>query len=396
VLGLAVAGVVATVAIKALAPKPAVPSDLSSQSKRGINRYQPTPSELASITIEPVSERVFRNEHVTEGKIAVDEDHATPVFSPYAGRVTKLLAKPGDHVDAGQPLFVIEATDNVQAQNDFITALTALNKARSQFELAQIQNRRAQDLFAGKAVPLKDAQTAEATFTQAQNDVRSAEIALEAVRNRMRILGFNDEQIATFERQSRINPETIIPAPIAGTVVQRKVGPGQYVQTGATDPAFVIGDLSTVWVTAFVREAEAPQVAIGQEMTFQLLAYRDRTFTARVNYVAAAIDATTRRLTVRATVDNRDGVFKPEMFANVTIYSTSDESSIAVPKQALIYEGNQARIWVANADNSLELRQVKTGLTAGELVAVRGNIGPGDKVVTKGSLFIDRAASSGS
>jgi cobalt-zinc-cadmium efflux system membrane fusion protein len=396
VIGLVVAGVAAALAIKVFTPKPAPPSDMSSQSKRGINRYQPTPSELASITIEPVSQRVFRNEHVTEGKIAVDEDHATPVFSPYAGRVTKLLAKPGDHVDARQPLFVIEATDNVQAQNDFITALTALNKAKSQFELAQIQNKRAQDLFAGKAIPLKDAQTAEATFTQAQNDVRSGEVALEAVRNRMRILGFNDEQITAFEHQSRINPETTIPAPIAGTVVQRKVGPGQYVQTGATDPAFVIGDLAMVWVTAFVREAEAPQVAIGQEMTFQLLAYRDRTFNARVNYVAAAIDATTRRLTVRATVGNKDGVFKPEMFANVTIYSTSDESSVAVPKQALIYEGSQARVWVANADNSLELRQVKTGLAAGELVAVRGNIGPGDRVVTKGSLFIDRAASSGS
>jgi cobalt-zinc-cadmium efflux system membrane fusion protein len=168
------------------------------------------------------------------------------------------------------------------------------------------------------------------------------------------------------------------------------------VQTGATDPAFVIGDLSTVWVTAFVREAEAPDVAVGQEMTFSLLAYPGRTFTARVNYVAAAIDPATRRLTVRATVDNKDGVFKPEMFANATIYSGSDESSIAVPKQALIYEGNQARVWIANPDNSLELRQVKTGVAAGEMVPVHGNIVPGDKVVTRGSLFIDRAASSGS
>src|SRR5262249_42271663 len=153
-----------------------------------------------------------------------------------------------------QSLFVIEATDTVQAQNDFIAAITALNKARSQFELAQIQNRRAQDLYAGKAVPLKDAQSAEAALVAAQNDVRSGEIALEAVRNRLRILGFSDDAITVFQTQGRISPETTIPAPIGGTVVQRKVGPGQYVQTGATDPAFVIGDLSTVWITAFVRE----------------------------------------------------------------------------------------------------------------------------------------------
>jgi len=340
-----------------------------------------------------VTLRVFRTEHVTEGKIAIDEDPATPVFSPYAGRVTRLLAKPGDHVDQGQALFVVEATDTVQAQNDFVTALGNLNKARSALELATIQNKRAQDLYAGKAVPLKDAQTAEAAFVQAQNDVRSGEIALEAVRNRMRILGFNDETIAAFEHQGRITPDTVIPAPLGGTVVQRKVGPGQYVQTGATDPAFVIGDLSSVWVVAFVREAEAPDVAVGQDMTFTLLAYPGRIFTARINYVAAAIDAATRRLTVRAIVDNNEGLFKPEMFANVTVYSGGDQSSTAVPKQALIYEGDQVRIWVANSDNSLELRQVKTGLASGELVAVRGNLGPGDKVVTKGSLFIDRAAS---
>src|SRR3954470_16020535 len=73
-------------------------SDVSSQSRRTSQRYTPSPTEWASLTIEPVSVRSFRSESVTEGKIAVDEDHSTPIFSPYAGRVTKLLAKPGDHV----------------------------------------------------------------------------------------------------------------------------------------------------------------------------------------------------------------------------------------------------------------------------------------------------------
>ena len=100
-------------------------SEVSSQSRKGLLRYTPTPAEWASLTIQPVTERAFRAEHVTEGKIAVDEDRSTPVFSPYAGRVTKLLARPGDSVTQGQPLFVIEAADNVQAQNDFVAAMTA-------------------------------------------------------------------------------------------------------------------------------------------------------------------------------------------------------------------------------------------------------------------------------
>ncbi len=368
-------------------------SEVSSQSRKGLQRYTPSPAEWASLTIQPVAERAFRAEHVTEGKIAVDEDRSTPVFSPYAGRVTKLLARPGDGVVQGQPLFVIEAADTVQAQNDFIAAMTGLNKARSALDLAQLQHKRAKDLFEGKAVPLKDYQQAEANLTQAQNDLRSTQTALEAARNKLRIHGFTDEAISTFQDKGSINREITIFSPITGTVVQRKIGPGQYVNSGASDPVFVIGDLSTVWLTAFVRETDASNVSVGQEISFNVLALPGRALTARINYVAAAIDSATRRLLVRATIDNKDGLLKPEMFANVTIYSPGDHPAVGVPKQALIYEGNQVRVWVAHEDKTIELRQIKPGLTNGDLVEVEGNLKPGEQIVTKGSLFIDRAAS---
>src|SRR4051812_36306399 len=177
-------------------------SEVSSQSRaRGQQRYTPTPAEWASLTIQPVTEKGFRAEHVTEGKIAIDEDRSTPVFSPYAGRVTKLLVRPGDAVTKGQPLFIIEAADTVQAQNDFITAMTALNKARSALNLAQIQDSRAKDLFEGKAVPLKDYQQTQANLIQAQNDLRSSQTALEAARNKLRILGLSDEAISSFQEK---------------------------------------------------------------------------------------------------------------------------------------------------------------------------------------------------
>jgi cobalt-zinc-cadmium efflux system membrane fusion protein len=368
-------------------------SDISSQSRKGLLRYTPTPAEWASMTVQPVVERAFRAEHVTEGKIAVDEDRATPVFSPYAGRVTKLLARPGDRVTQGQALFVIEAADNVQAQNDFIAAATAYNKAKSQLELAQIQDKRARDLYEGKAVPLKDYQQAQAALVTAQNDMRSGETALEAARNRLKMLGFTDEALATFQDKGRINPETTIASPIAGTVVQRKMGPGQYVNAGASDPVFVIGDLTTVWLTAFVRETDVPAIAVGQEIAFGVLAFPGRIKTARIDYVSASIDPATRRLMVRATVDNPDGALKPEMFASVTIYTDGDHPAVGVPKQALIYEGDEVRVWVVHDDKTIELRRIKAGLANGDLVEVKGNLFPGEKIVTRGSLFIDRAAS---
>ncbi|MBR1122174.1 efflux RND transporter periplasmic adaptor subunit [Bradyrhizobium lablabi] len=368
-------------------------SEVSSQSRKSLTRYVPTPAEWASLSIQPVVEKAFRAEHVTEGKIAIDEDRSTPVFSPYAGRVTRLLVRPGDAVVKGQSLFVIEAADTVQAQNDFIAAMTAMNKAKSALALAEIQNKRASDLFEGKAVPLKDFQQAQATLIQAQNDMRSSQTALEAARNKLKILGLSDEDIASFQDKGRINPETTIFAPIGGTVVQRKIGPGQYVNSGAADPVYVIGDFSTVWLTAFVRESDAATVAVGQEISFNVLALPGRTLNARINYVATAIDPATRRLLVRATIDNKDRLLKPEMFANVTIYSPSDHPAVGVPKQALIYEADQVRVWVAHADKSIELRSIRPGLTNGDLVEVVGNLRPGEMIVTKGSLFIDRAAS---
>lgn len=368
--------------------------ELSSQSRNGRgSRYTPTTAEWASLTVEPVTERVFRAENITEGKIAVDEDRSTPVFSPYIGRVTKLLARPGEQVIQGQPLLVIEATDTVQSQNDFVAALAALNKARSQLELAQLQDRRAKDLFEGKAAPLKDYQQSQATLVGAQNDMRSAVTALEAARNRLRILGFNDEAISQVEDKGRISPDTRVLAPIAGTVVQRKVGPGQYISAGATDPVFVIGDLSTVWLTAYVRETEAAAVALGQDLSFTVLSSPGRVYTARIDYVAAAIDPATRRLLVRATVDNTDSALKPEMFANVTIYSGTGRPAVAVPRQALIYEADQVRVWVVNDDKSIELRPIKVGLTSRDFVEVKDGLARDEKIVTRGSLFIDRAAS---
>src|SRR6202047_2549506 len=181
-------------------------SEVSSQSRKGLQRYTPTPAEWASLTIEPVTERSFRAETVTEGKVAVDEDRSTPVFSTYAGRVTKLVGRPGDSVTQGQPLFVIEAADTVQAQNDFITALTGVNKAKSALDLAQLQDTRAKDLFEGKAVPLKDYQQSQATLVQAQNDMRSSQTALEAARNKLAILGLSPEAIAAFQDKGHLDP----------------------------------------------------------------------------------------------------------------------------------------------------------------------------------------------
>jgi cobalt-zinc-cadmium efflux system membrane fusion protein len=368
-------------------------SEFLPQAKTGV--FFPTPEQWATLTVEPVEQQVFRSERITEGKIAVDEDRSTPIFSPYAGRVLKLFVRPGDTVKVGDPLFTVQAADMVQAQNDFISAATALNKARSALNLAQIIDKRQRLLYEGKAVPLKEVQNARAALDAAENDVRSAEVALEAARNRLRILGKTDQEITDFQEKGTIDPSTLITAPIAGTIVQRKVGPGQYVGSGQTDPVFIIGDLSTVWVVAYVRETEASIVHVGQPIYFTVLAYPDRALPANISYVAAAFDPTIRRLLVRATVDNPNELLKPEMFATVRLLVSEGDSTVAVSRDAIIYEGEVVRVWAVRDDKAIELRRIKIGLSNGKVVEVVQGLAPRDRVVTKGSLFIDRAAKGG-
>ena len=297
--------------------EPAVNTAISSRSKRLAGVFYPTPTQWTTLKVEPVQQYEFRSEQVTEGKIVVDEDRSTLIFSPYAGRVATLLVKPGDIVQRGQPLFTVEATDMVQAQNDFIAAATGLSKARSALNLAQIVDKRMRLLYEGKAVPLKEVQQARAALDAAENDARSAEAALEAARNRLMLLGKTDQEIAEFQERGRINPSTTIYAPIEGTIVQRKVGPGQYIGSGASEPAFVIGDLSTVWLVAYIRETEGALVRVGQPISFTVLANPDRVYRSDISYVASALDPNTRRLLVRAALSNPAGLLKPEMFARV-------------------------------------------------------------------------------
>ena len=294
-------------------------------------------------------------------------------------------------------LFVIHATEFVQAQNDLITALANLQSARSQLKMAQTTEKRTHELYLAQGGSLKDWQQAQTDLITAQNTVRSDEIALHAVRNRLRILGKTDEEIASLEAQptQRLDPVAIVPAPIGGTITQRQIGLGQYINStagGASNPVYTIGNLSTVWLIANVREVDAPLMRIGQPVEVHVLAFPGRVFKAKISWVAPSIDASTHRLSVRADVENPDGALKPGMFANFSIITGEAQTASAVPQSAIVYEGDTARVWVAGDDGTIAARSVRTGQIADGMVEILAGLSPGEKIVTSGALFIDRAA----
>ena len=340
--------------------------------------FRATAQQLKTLTVETVQTHGFVSEELTEGKIAVNGDRATPVFSPYSGRITRVIAGLGDTVKSGAPLATLEASEFVQAQND-------LRVAATQLKLAHINETRKHALYDAKGGSLQD-------WQQSQTDLASAETALNSVRNRLGILGKSDAEIAALERAQTIDPVATLAAPIAGVVVDRQVGPGQYLQSGSATPVFTISDPSNVWLLANVRETDAGLVKLGQSVEVHVLAYPKRAFKARVTYVAAVLDSATHRLPVRAEIDNRDGALKPEMFATFRILTSDASDSPAVPEAAVVYEGDTAHVWVETGDGLLSFRAIRTGRSNDGLIEVLDGLKPGERVVTKGGLFIDQAA----
>jgi membrane fusion protein, heavy metal efflux system len=340
--------------------------------------FRASAMQMKTLTVEPVGLHGFVSEELTEGKIAANADHATPVFSPYSGRITRVIAGLGDTVKAGAPLATLEASEFVQAQNDLATAT-------SQLKLALITETRKHALYDAKGGSLQDWQAA-------QTDLTAAETALSAVRNRLSILGKSQTEIAALEKNQTISPVATLSAPIAGVVVDRQVGPGQYVQSGGATPQFTIADISSVWLLANVRETDAALVKLGQSVEVHVPAYPDRVFKARLTYVSAVVDPVTHRLPVRAEIGNRDGALKPEMFANFRILTSEASESPAVPQSAVLYEGAAAHVWVVAGDGLLSLRSIRTGRSNDGLIEVLEGLKPGENVVTKGGLFIDQAA----
>lgn len=355
--------------------------------------FQPTEAQRKNLRIEVAGVAHFRTKREAEGKIAINDYKTTPIFSPYSGRVTAVFADAGAQMAAGQPLFAIEASEFVQAQNDLMSAINARNKARAQRRLAEINEGRQSDLYAARAAAKRDLEQAQTDLVSVANDLKTAELGVEAVRKRLRILGKPEDEIAALENTgSQINPVTSLLAPIAGTVISRKIALGQYLQSNGTDPVFTIGDLSTVWLVANLRETDAPFVHPGQTVNVRVLALPNTPLTAKIVYVAPSIDPVTRRLAIRAEISNPDFVLKPEMFANFTILSGDEEDHVAVPQPAIVYEGPSAHVWVEGKDRTISSRNVGTGRSNGELIEIRSGLAAGEMVVTGGALFIDRAS----
>ena len=369
---------------------PVVPAVAASATSVKGDMVRLTAEQMHQIEVAKVEIAHFRVMKTAIGQIAFNEDASTMVLAPYSGRVTRVIAKVGDVVKRGDALFEIESPEVVQTQLDLIAAVQVLEKSKSQLTLAKRALDRQTSLFANKITPEREVEKANNDYAAAESDVRTAEGAVSAARNRLRVLvGRSDAEVARLERERLIDPRVTINAPIDGTVIVRKVGPGQYVRTDSGDALFAITDLGVMWLKANVSENDISYIRIGQDIEVSVTAIPGRTFNARITAIGAASDSATRRVVVRSEIPNPDGVLKSEMFATFKIVTASGEPSLAVPVDAVIWDGGQAALWVEVEPMVYTRRAIKTGLQQNGRMQVLSGLQPGDTVVGRGALFID-------
>ena len=369
---------------------PAAPAETNPEPKRDPNTVSVTADQMHQISIVDVASCAFSVQKLAIGQIAFNEDASTVVLTPFSGRVTKLIAKPGDEVKRGDPLFEIDSPEVLQAHTDFIAAVQAAAKSKAQLALAQRALDRQTGLFADHATSQREVEQARNDFTGAESDVKTTESVVAAARNRLRVLmGRSDADLEKVERDRVIDSLVTIKSPIDGTVISRKIGPGQYVRSNSGEALFAISDLSTMWLKAAVPENDIPLIRVGQEIEVKVTAIPDRVFRAKISAIGAASDAATRRVVVRSELPNPDHQLKAEMFASFKITTSEGSRAPAVPVESIIWDGDVATVWVETAPKVFRRRVVQVSTQQDGLVEILQGVHEGEKVVARGAIFVD-------
>jgi cobalt-zinc-cadmium efflux system membrane fusion protein len=323
----------------------------------------PHPEQIPLVAVTP---RDIADELHATGVVGPDITRTVPVNALGGGRVVAIRAKLGDSVRKGQPLVVISSPDAGAAASDYQKFAGSAALARKQLERARI-------LFEHGTIAKKDLETAEDADQKAAVDLRTSA-------ERVRMLGGSIE-----------HPGTIIElaAPITGTIIEQNVTASSGVKSPDNAPnLFTIADLSRVWVMCDVYENDLGRVRQGALARVQLNAYRDRTFTGRVGDIGKLLDPTTRATHVRVELENRDGLMRPGMFANVTLISPRRVRRLVVPTSAVLRLHDAD--WVFVKRDARTFRRVRVdgvATTADGQQEVRGEITEGDLVVRNALQF---------
>jgi len=315
------------------------------------------------------------------GKVAYMEDLYSRISSPLQGRVVEVRGKLGDRVKAGDVLVVIDSPDITAAYSEFVKEASDLEFATRAFELAK-------DLYETKALPLKD-------LKQAENDLIKARAEFRRAKERLLSLRVPATELNKPLAEQKITARFDMKSPLAGTVVERTVTPGQSVGGDPTQVLFTVADLDRLQVIADVYERDLDLVKVGQTAMVTVEAYPGVKFPAAIAAVGDVVDPNTRTIKVRAWVNNELHKLKPEMFARLHIRVDEGSQFLTVPKEAVLEIDGKLFVLIADGQGRYTKQPVKVGPVSTDRVRVIEGLSPGQRIVTKGAVLIKGQESKG-
>ncbi|MEZ4390611.1 MAG: efflux RND transporter periplasmic adaptor subunit [Polyangiales bacterium] len=335
-------------------------------------RMSATLRERAGITSAPARRSALSQRVALTGGVEFDGDHLAEVGSRIAGRVARVLVRPGDEVRAGDPLLEIESAALGEASAQLLSARAAATASRA--ERARLESLAARQLATARE--LDQARAACAT-----NDAM-----VQAATQRLLALGVSAGEIAG-RRGSRLQRVTVR-APIAGRVVERHAVLGQVVEPATS--LLRLADPTRLWVQLRVFEGELSKVRVGDAVTLQATSHPELTLEGTVGHIAAELDRETRTARVRVEVTDRQGVLRPGQFVEARLLPSAGRAveALRIPRDATVQVEGRDAVFVDLGDGVYELRTLQLGAPDGDQVEVLRGVSEGERVVTRGGFAL--------
>lgn len=371
-LALALVGLLASVALVGCSKgtSNAAPSDNDAPVAKNVTL---TTQQLKHIRVDTVARSTFHHTVDTTGVVDFDNHQATAVLAPFSGPVTRLLVEVGDKVKKGQALATVDSPDFAAAIGAYRKAIVAAQTAR---RLADLDK----DMLAHQGISRREAE-------QAQSDAVGAESDRDAARQTLVALDVDPKTLADVAAGRSVAHVTgTIRAPVAGTVVDKSITPGQLLQAGST-ACFTVADLSRMWVKAQLYDSDVAAVHVGDSASISATGMPP--LAGKVDNVSAIVDPETRSIVARVVVDNPDALLKKQMYVRVRIQSQQASNGVLVPVSAVLRnDENLPFVYVAQADGGFARRRVSLGNRVGERYHIPSGLQAGDRIVVDGAIFV--------
>jgi cobalt-zinc-cadmium efflux system membrane fusion protein len=329
-----------------------------------------TDAERQAIDIETVSatRRALTSALQATGKVLAHQFRKAIVSYAFPARISAIHVRIGEWVEPGQKLVTLQSEEVGKAKSEYY-------KGAADYELARTNQERDKRLFDRGVSAQKNLLTSDA-------ELKVAEANLNAAEKKLHVLGFTEAEVRTIAETHQINPTITLFAPIAGKVIQNNAVLGGIIDQSSE--ILTILDPRVLWVDAEVYERDIAAVRKGQHVDVSVPAFPSETFSGRISYISDVLNESTRTITVRTEVENRDTKLKPGMFANIRISLNHQTQALVLPEAAVLDDLDRKMVFVEK-DGAYVPRLVTIGIRDDGFLEILSGVESGDKVVAQGN-----------